>query len=84
MGSKSILQRITKLHSLSLLKDLRTYDSKLLSYSKKNVELFFKIELEYMLLGQTWDFFWVFAKTNPQLDFNPKLILKLESNAKLT
>ena len=25
-----------------------------------------------------------FAKTNPQLDFNPKLILKLESNAKLT
>ena len=26
----------------------------------------------------------VFAKTNPQLDFNPKPILKLESNAKLT
>ena len=26
----------------------------------------------------------VFAKTNPQLDFNPKPIHKLESNAKLT
>ena len=26
----------------------------------------------------------VFAKTNPQLDFNLKPILKLESNAKLT
>ena len=26
----------------------------------------------------------VFAKTNPQLDFNPKHIPKLESNAKLT
>lgn len=26
----------------------------------------------------------VFAKTNPQLEFNPKLIPKLESNAKLT
>ena len=26
----------------------------------------------------------VFAKTNPQLDFNPKPIPKLESNAKLT
>ena len=26
----------------------------------------------------------VFAKTNPQLDFNSKLIPKLESNAKLT
>ena len=25
-----------------------------------------------------------FAKTNPQLDFNPKPIPKLESNAKLT
>ena len=27
---------------------------------------------------------WEFAKTNPQLDFNPKHIPKLESNAKLT
>ena len=26
----------------------------------------------------------VFAKTNPQLDFSPKLIPKFESNAKLT
>ena len=26
----------------------------------------------------------VFAKTNPQLDFNPKPIPKLESNTKLT
>ena len=26
----------------------------------------------------------VFAKTNPQLDFNRKPILKLESNTKLT
>ena len=29
-------------------------------------------------------FFGEFAKTNPQLDFNPKPIPKLESNAKLT
>ena len=42
--------------------------NKLISYSKINNKIF---------IGE-------FVKTNPQLDFNPKPILKLESNAKLT